>query len=46
MKDLRGNCWLCEHYDSFANSCNYYNIVLNGQAFEPTCNNKELIKEE
>ena len=45
MKDLRGNCWLCEHYDSFANFCSYYGIVLNGQTFEPTCDNKNLIKE-
>ena len=46
MKDLRGFCHLSQYYDGFQNYCSYYNIVLNGQEFEPTCNNKELIKEE
>ena len=46
MKDLRGACCLCLYYDGFRNFCAFYNIFLNGQGFEPTCNNTERIIEE
>lgn len=46
MKDLRGVCHLCPYYDDFRNFCEFYKIFLNGQAFEPTCNNIERIIKE
>lgn len=46
MKDLRGTCHLCPYYNSFYNCCSFYKIFLNGQGFEPTCNNIERIIEE
>lgn len=42
-EDLRGDCYLCPYYDAFTNYCSYYWITLNGQAYEPTCNNEERI---
>lgn len=46
MKDLRGVCHLCPYYYDFQNFCAFYNILLNGLGFEPTCNNTERIIEE
>ena len=46
MKDLRGACHICPYYDDFRNFCAFYKIFLNGQGFEPTCNNVERIIEE
>ena len=46
MKDLRGACHLCPYYVDFHNFCAFYKIFLNGQGFEPTCNNIERIIEE
>lgn len=45
-KDLRGACCLCHYYDDFRNYCTFYEIFLNAQGFEPTCNNPERIVEE
>lgn len=42
-KDLRGACHSCPYYDGFYNYCAFYKISLNGQGFEPTCNNIERI---
>lgn len=46
MKDLRGACHLCPYYYDYHNFCAFYNIFLNGQGFETTCNNIERIIEE
>lgn len=46
MKDLRGACHLCPYYVDSRNFCAFYTIFLNGQGFEPTCNNIERIIEE
>lgn len=38
----QGQCWACPYYQDYGNYCDYYNIVLNGNGYEPTCRNKEL----
>ena len=39
---MKGDCFKCSCYDSFQNYCDYYKIMLNGNGYEPTCNNSEL----
>lgn len=38
----QGQCYNCPYYLNYTNFCSYYNIVLNDNGVEPTCNNPEL----
>ena len=34
-----GDCVHCPHYFGYSNYCDYYKMVLNGNGYEPTCQN-------